>query len=382
MRNYFLGALALALSLSVVIVFCFSQVQAYSGPFLLAVVRGTDGGIYYNTYTTSWGSWASLSGSTNTAPTLCQAVGFSGAATTELLVRGTDNGIYRKEYTTTTGWTSSWDSPGGQTIDQPACALLFDGAATNLFVVVRGTDNGLYFNHIRVNCGGCGSWAGWVSLGGTTNSAPILVATSDTDLDLFVRGTDNGIYHKGAALTEGPPIAINWASSWDSPGGSTLASPSAVSFLGSYEAHVVVRGTDSGIYQNLASDTDTNKVSWGSWSKIPGATLYEPGLAGECQAFEALVVVGTDQAIYGTGDFLGFPSFVGAGGGTDFSPGVSTLNNPGGNSYHTAAVLVTGTDDGIYFNTLSGTSGPGSWSGWVSVGGASDEAPALANLFC
>ena len=150
-----------------------------------SVVRGVSDGIYYAGPAASWNPWLSLSGATSTAPTLCSSGSGSGF---ELLVRGTDNGIYHRSYSTLSGWSSSWDSPGGATLDQPACAIL----GSVLYVVVRGSDNGIYFNSRPLPSG---PWTVWAKLEGATSSPPVLLVSSNR-LDLIVRGTDNRIYHK------------------------------------------------------------------------------------------------------------------------------------------------------------------------------------------
>ncbi len=123
----------------------------------IAVVRGTDSGVYWNSYNSaaSWGSWASLSGSTPSPPGICQS---AGSSTVVAIVRGTDNGIYTK-YSSAGTWSSSWVSPpgGGATIDQPACAYL-PGV---LYVVVRGAGGELYWNSFNG-----ASWSGWADLHG------------------------------------------------------------------------------------------------------------------------------------------------------------------------------------------------------------------------
>lgn len=184
------------------------------------VVRGTDNGIYWNSYSGSWGSWRSLGGATSSSPSLCH----SGAGSAELIVRGTDNHIYHKSYSAGT-WSSSWDSLGGAAKLQPVCVVVpsfYYGATLHpatLHVVVVGTDNALYYNHETL--GEAPNWAGWQSLGGATPSKPTLVYTwpDDGRLDLLVRGMDNGIYHKSYYV-----VTNSW-STWDTPGGATLDTP-------------------------------------------------------------------------------------------------------------------------------------------------------------
>jgi hypothetical protein len=273
----------------------------------LAVVRGTDNGLYWTQYTSGgWGTWQSLGGSTPSAPGICEnpdstTPDYEAVA---LVVRGTDNGIYISVWSPGVGFGSWGEIPGGGvTIDQPSCGW-FGG---DLFIVVRGTGNELYWNS------GFVSWSGWSDLHGASNSAPALVSTPVPErLDLFVQGTDNGIYHKAYKNNA-------WSSNWDSPGGSTLNPPTAAlttfvtgcpSCLEADGLVVVVRGTDNSIYANTFCLVGCS--GWASWTNLGGATISGPTLAysangcppgsmppgGGCTSLDSVAVRGTDNAVY------------------------------------------------------------------------------------
>lgn len=141
--------------------------------FLIVVVRGTDNGVYWNVLEISpspgWGSWSSIPGVMKGAPVLASDPTICPPSSTspcsglvELVVRGTDNSIYHKTFTG--AWSSSWDTPLGTTIAQPAFS--FSGVSRIFTVVVAGSNHAIYFN--RYDTG----WHEWISLGGATNSGP------------------------------------------------------------------------------------------------------------------------------------------------------------------------------------------------------------------
>ena len=340
----------------------------------IAVVRGTDNGVYWNSYNSvpSWGSWQSLGGATPSPPGICEVFGFGQVW---VVVRGTDNGVYLK-YWYAGAW-SGWISPtgGGATIDQPACAYLYPF----LHVVVRGVGNELYWNSY-----GNSGWSGWVDLHGTSASAPVLVSMPWLNrIDLVVQGTDNGIYHK--AYTSG-----SWSANWDSPGGKTLSRPAAafltyVSWCPScYELdylELVVRGTDNNVYENFYEISPY--TGWAVWSSLSGATLSAPTLAYDangcspgstvnCNSIDALAVRGTDNAVYRK-TFTGFWSV------SWDSPGGSIANSPAlayvpGSSAQFLLLVQGNPSNNLYSNTVTGST----WGTYSSVSGATNSDPALA----
>jgi hypothetical protein len=163
------------------------------GDTLYVVVRGTDSGVYYNLYgisTPGWGAgWTSLSGSTKgtpmivSDPTVCQPGSTSNCnGLDELVVWGTDGSIYSKSYSGT--WASTWLSPGGTAIYQPAfgygdpyAAGAGETEASGFGLVVAGTGGVIYYNILSHNYPfptASDSWGSWNSLGGGTPSGPAI----------------------------------------------------------------------------------------------------------------------------------------------------------------------------------------------------------------
>ena len=77
-----------------------------------------------------------------------------------VFVRGTDNGLWYRTYGTT--W-SSWIGLGGTLVSDPD-SVTWDGKT---YVFVRGTDNGLWYRTFDGL-----HWSGWTSLGGVITSGP------------------------------------------------------------------------------------------------------------------------------------------------------------------------------------------------------------------
>ena len=349
----------------------------------IAVVR-TDSGVYWNSYNSaaSWGSWASLSGSTPSPPGICQS---AGSSTVVAIVRGTDNGIYTK-YSSAGTWSSSWVSPpgGGATIDTPACAYL-PGV---FYVVVRGVGNELYWNSYNGV-----SWSGWVDLHGQSASAPVLLSSPSplSRLDLVVQGTDNGIYHK--AYTSGA-----WSSSWDSPGGATSSKPAAALITlvdGCPSAcaetdylFVLVRGTDNNVYYSqdvIAYKYNVYPPDWSVWNSwYSGSTLSAPTLAyaanscppgtippsGSCESDAEFVVRGSDNAVYhGQFSVAGWNS---PGGSITNSPALAYL--PGISCCYFVLLVEGYPSTNLYSNTVGGSS----WGTFQTVdSGSTNSDPQL-----
>jgi hypothetical protein len=348
-----------------------------NGVLDMAVVRGTDSHLYWNSYNSgpSWGpSWVSLGGSTPSPPGICEA---EGLGYVYVVVRGMDNGIYLRLWSSSVGWSSFWVSPpgGGRTIDTPACAYL-----NGIFVVVRGTNNELYWNYYN------NVWSGWVDLHGKSASAPVLVSIPSLNrIDLVVQGTDNGIYHK---FFPSPPGGV-WSSSWDSPGGKTSSKPAAAFYFNHFPSStdfnylfLVVRGTDNNVY----SSSFLIGGGWGVWVNLSGKTLYAPTLAyyangcspgtpSNCYSIDALAVRGTDNAVYhktltGYWDWSG--SWDSPGGSITNSPALAYV--PGSSAQF--LLLVEGSSNKLYSNTVTGST----WGTWGSVGGATNSDPALVAI--
>jgi hypothetical protein len=351
----------------------------------LIVVRGTDNGIYWNSYNFFgiWGSWQSLGGATLSAPGICE---LAGSGRVDVIVRGSDNGVYSKSWTSASGWSANWLGPpgGGRTIDTPACAYL--GGV--LFVVVRGsTGNELWWNSLSSG----GVWSGWQDLHGASASAPVLISIpipfgmgASGEIDLFVRGTDNGIYHKQYLP------AYGW-SNWNSPGGATLSRPAAAHYFIQRctpgcdwidSILVVVRGTDNNVYVNfytIALNYVGPPTGWGTWSSLNGQTLSAPTLASfdngcssasvsSCNSVGSLAVRGTDNAVYHKTLTTVWSGWDSPGGMIANSPALAYIPGSSGEFL----LLVEGYPS-IYANTVTGST----WNGYSTVGGATNSDPAL-----
>jgi hypothetical protein len=264
-----------------------------------------------------------------------------------------DNGIYHKSFTSGT-WSNAWDSPGGTTQDQPACAVL-DGI---LYVVVRGFDNITYANSMSL---ATLTWSGWTNLNGMTPSPPVLVVTlSANRVDLLVRGQDNTVYHK--AFVNG-----NWGPIWDSPGGTAPDIPAVIT--DGKAINIVVRGMDNGLWYNSYNFT---RGSWSTWFSIGGRTATTPSLALDGSGTLHLVVRGLDNGIWHISR-----TAAGVWGLSWDSPGGATSNRLALTTIGTSlVVLAVGLDNSVYFNVLAGTS----WQTWTATGGKTADPPTLASI--
>lgn len=318
-----------------------------SGLNWVSVITGPGGQLYSSSFNGSWTGWSSIAGTTASPPALCG----SGTGRVDLVLRGVDNGIYHKTFSAGV-WSSGWDSLGGKTVDQPACAIL-NGL---LYVVVRGTGNFVYWNSMQLITG---QWSRWQSLAGYASSAPVLVATpSASRLDLLIRGLNDEIYHM-AFLPPG-----SWSGQWDSPSGLTIDVPAAVS--DGTLLHVVVRGSDNVSYYNSLS---MSTGAWKGWQSLVGQTRSAPVMISDSAGAIHLVLRGMNNRIY---DKI-FQSGVWS--SQWDSPGGSTLSQPAVAVLGSGlAVVVEGSDNAAYYNTLEG----GIWSGWSGLGGAVDQPPAIA----
>ena len=203
-----------------------------------------------------------------------------------------------------------------------------------------------------------GSWTR-LPVPGRTPSGPAL-ASFMGELHLIVRGTDSGIFH--AKTTAGL-----W-NDFTSLGGVTPSEPAAVEFQ--RELWAIVRGSNNLVYTNRF-----NGVSWSGWSEVPGGglTLSGPGAAvvnGELHLF----VRGIDDQIY-ENRFNG----VSWSGWSEVPPGGLTRSGPrAGVLSSTLHLFVRGIDDQIYENRFNGVS----WSGWSEVPGSglTPSGPAAATL--
>lgn len=252
-------------------------------------------------------------------------------------------------------------------------AAAFSGAV-GVRLVVRGTDNGVYTK------GWSGSWSVWSSLPGSTLSAPVLCPDFSHvgGVQLVVRGSDNRIYRNSET-----GIGTSWAG-WDAvPGGATNDQPACV--VSGSKLHVVVRGTNNGLYYNSIS-LNACPCSWGAWMDLNGKTNSPPVLVPEwgIDAFD-LFVHGTDDGIY-------HRRWFGSWGGAWDNPGGRTYDKPAGIGMHVEGplgsglyndfliLIVRGVDNGVYENRFTITCNMvgciAGWHGWSSLSGATLSTPA------
>lgn len=317
--------------------------------FQISVVHSLDNELYWDKLSSGiWTGWQSLSGETPSPPVVC-----SSGTIMILAVRGMDNGIYLETYTNN-NWSNSWDSPGGATNDQPACAVLDQ----TLYVVVRGLNNVTYANSMSL---ATLTWSGWVDLGGQTPSAPVIVVTSSANrLDLVVRGLANGIFHK--AVVNGA-----WTPAWDSPGGATPDIPGAASDAAAL--NVVVRGMDNALWHNSYNFA---AGSWSNWFSIGGTTLTAPSIAVDSSGTLHLQVTGLANSIW---HISRTPA--GVWGSNWDSPGGTTQDRPVlVRSGTGVAVMVRGMDNNAYLDILDQSV----WSGWTGLGETTNSPPAFSSL--
>ena len=318
-------------------------------PSAVSVVRGIDKGLYYSTLASHWSGWQSLGGNTAGPAVFCSGAGGS----LYLVVRGSDNSsIYLKSYSN--GAWSEWTSPGGLTTAEPACALM-NGT---LHLLVRGTDYGLWHNSLDVISG---RWSSWLSLNGSLGSSPAVAASPSLNrLDVVVEGVTGAIYHRG--LINGV-----W-SAWDSPAGGITYDTPAVSSDGR-TLHLVVRGAGNDLWYNALNFTTS---LWFSWVSLGGTTGVTPTLATDSSGTVHLFVVGIDGTIYDKSlDPRGvWSTSWDTPGGTSSNPVAISVQGPN------IAIMVSGTNGGIFYNALAGSV----WQGWTSLGGATSLPPALSSV--
>jgi len=340
------------------------QVASYgaSTPSLISVVVGVEGGLYWSgLFTDAWSNWQSLSGASPSSPGLCA----SGPGGVELVVRGYDNNVYHKSFSAGT-WSANWDrNPTGVIIDQPLCAVL--GSAVH--VIVRGVTNELWDTTFNLTSR---TWAsGWVDLGANTPSLPTLLPIpSFSYLTLVVRGSNNGIYAK--AFSSG-----NWSKSWtlfdDPANAATIARPAAA-FDGNL-VHILVRGTDSGLYENILNCCSPGGLGFGfAWTRLNGSSPIAPTLVSAEDGTMHVVVRGFDNTVYEKSAPPGCcppntawdPNWNSANGSAQTGIAAVMIGS-------TLAIVVSGSTSELWYNSLSGTT----WSGWLLLGGATHLDPSL-----
>jgi hypothetical protein len=268
---------------------CDEPALAIMGSDLHLVVRGMDNSLYHKIMdinTGVWGNWIPLGGSTTSAPTFISSTSNSLA----LVVRGCDDGIYYNSYIRVplggglwlVMWTG-WTNLQGATIDKPA--LVSDGSTLTL--AVRGKNNGIYVKAMDLSSG---VWSSWIALGGATSSGPAVEAAPyEDDFVLAVRGLDNKIYYTYTYHGE-------WSGPWFNLPGVTVDRPVlGRTSYGDELLHLVVRGSDNGIYHNMWEFSTTD---WSGWTRVAGNAASCPGLTDYYDVALELVYRDTSNKIW------------------------------------------------------------------------------------
>jgi hypothetical protein len=226
------------------------------------VVRGSNSGqiwhSYINVATNAFSGWELLSGSTPSPPTL------TGNGTHLcLVVRGSNNQIYYRFYTLATRTWTDWTAvPNGLTTDTPAATL----TGSSLQVVVKGSNSEqIWYGAVSLPSG---SFSGWSLLSGTTPSTPTL-CNNGTSLCLIVRGSNSQIYYRWYNLA-----TQTWGGWSNLPAGTTPDTPAAT--ITGDKLQIVVRGSNSDQlwYGKLQLSTST----WSGWTMLDGSTPSKPVL--------------------------------------------------------------------------------------------------------
>jgi len=193
---------------------------------------------------------------------------------------------------------------------------------------------------------------------------PALVPLPNSAITLVVRGFNNGIY--SSSFTNGA-----WTKQWtlfDNPAKAATISSPAATFDGSH-VHIVVRGTDSGLYENIL-----NCCGLFNWTRLNGSSPIAPTLVSAEDGTMHLVVQGFDNTVYEKSAPPGCcppntawdPNWNSANGSTQTGIAAVMIGS-------TLAIVVSGSTSELWYNSLSGTT----WSGWRLLGGATHLDPSL-----
>lgn len=218
-------------------------VSAESAPKgLNLVVRGSDNGIYYNIYDTSWNGYVKIPGTTPDTPA---AALYNGDL--HFILRGSDDRIYHGILDLETNSFGGWSYIGGTTPSSPELTT----TANSLIIGVRGSNDKIYYREYT------GTWGIWKTVPGTTPVTPAITAIGDT-LHFVVKGNDNRMYHCEVDLV------TDDFSGWSLMSGTTPSPPKIIDDGEVF--YLTVRGSDNGIYYRKYNTT------WEAWNKIPGTT--------------------------------------------------------------------------------------------------------------
>ena len=286
--------------------------------------------------TNSWSPWYSIQAKGDSSPA------DSGPAATEFspgggyqpqllaFVTGPGGHVYEKRWSEPRGPWSAWyviggnsSGGGGDIIGRPAVT----GFGQQVEVFGRGPDGQVWGNVWTLKSG---KWSGWYTIGGQTESDPAVVEyqppAGPPELLVFVRGTDNNVYEKVYTTSAG---WTKWFAIHAAGVGSTTGPVSAAAF-GNDQVQLFTRGTDNAVYQTTW--TSPGSSGWSAWTSLGGRTTSPPSASAFGPYQMQVFARGPDGQVY-----------------TD-----------------------------VWTSRSTHWSGSGSWSGWQSIGGGADGAPAVA----
>ena len=338
---------------------------------LLAVILGNDGTLYWTLAESGSfvDNWQSLSGSGSGPPALCS----SGPGMVEVVVAGADHQLWHRSFVS--GAWSAWDSGGGGLFGQPACGVLNNV----LHVVVRGGENIVWTNQMNLTTR---VWAGWIPLTNVSmfmDTTPVLsVSTNRLDLVMtaYVSSINCEVYLH-MAFPGGTPTN-NWDVIRGAVGETGCVYDIGPAAIADNDSLHLVAGAASADPSFLSEELYYNSMNfstglWSGWEYLKGSSNFAPALALDSSGNLHIVVKGDDGGIYHNVKPAG-----GQPGTTwDKASGGCTNNVPAiGFAGSTLVVLVEGCDNGLYYNTLSGST----WSMWASTEGATTTPPTISGV--
>jgi hypothetical protein len=225
-------------------------------------VRGTDGAVWWKTYTNGWSKLTSIGG--EVAPGTGPAVSSPAAGRLDLFVVGTDGALWHRTYNGSS-WTN-WESLGGKVTASPAAVAGWHTAD----VFVRGSDGAVWYKYYQ------NGWSGWQSLGGQllAGTGPAVSGNNpstgvNTYLGvhrLVVVGTDHNLWLKSSPGTG----AIGWTS-WGRigmpPEALSTSSPSAeINETG--PTIISVTSTSGNVWYSVHTGINSTFDNWNTWNSV------------------------------------------------------------------------------------------------------------------
>ena len=158
-------------------------------------------------------------------------------------------------------------------------------------VFVRGLNNTIWHRTSLAD----GSFSPWVGIPATgATSGPSVVLSEASRLHLVLRGTDNGVWYNSATLqSDGRPGP--WQG-WQSLGGYATSAPSIAS-LASDRLAVATRGIDGAVWQRVWTGS-----TWSPWASVGGYAYSAPMLTADAANSRYMVsVIGMDDTVWQIG---------------------------------------------------------------------------------